>query len=136
MVKIQRRKARNQARVQAFSRWSYGTINIRSGKEKNEGGDIYTAVKEAKRAGLTFCCLQEVRWRNVGTKMIELDTGEQYQFHWFGIKRKHEAGVGILIRVDPNVEISTPDFNSPRVMAINAKVHGFNLRIVNGYVVY
>ena len=29
--------------------------------------------------------------------------------------------------------IPSPDYNEPRVMAMNIKVHGFNLRIVNGY---
>lgn len=116
-----------------FKTWSFGTVNIRSGKEKEEGAKIYGITKEINRAGLTFCCLQEVRYRNSGNKLIELDTGEKYEFHWSGPKRRREAGVGIIVRVDPGIEISSPDINDPRVMAINIKVHGFNIRLVNGY---
>ena len=65
--------------------------------------------------------------------MIELNTGEKFEFHWSGYKRKREAGVGILIRSDKNIQIENPDYNDPRVMGINLKVHGFNLRVVNVY---
>ena len=66
-------------------------------------------------------------------KLIELDNGDRYEFHWSGYKRKREAGVGILIKVDNYIEIDNPDFTEPRVMGINLKVHGFNLRVVNIY---
>ena len=32
-------------------KWHFGTINIRSGKEKDEGAKIYTIAKELSRAG-------------------------------------------------------------------------------------
>ena len=32
-----------------FQSWSFGTINIRSGKEKDEGGKIYLVSKEVAR---------------------------------------------------------------------------------------
>ena len=127
------KRGRKRKLNQTYKKWSFGTINIRSGKEKDEGAKIYAVVKEAARAGLTFCCLQEVRWRNQGSKLIQLDTGEEYEFHWCGQKGKREAGVGIIVRVHPDVEIQTPDYYEPRVMAMNIRVHGFNLRIVNGY---
>ena len=41
--------------------------------------------------------------------------------------------MGILVRVNRFIEISSPDVNDPRIMAINLKIHGFNVRIVNGY---
>ena len=63
--------------------WSFGTINIRSGKEK-EVAKIYAVVKEVNRAGLIFCSLQEVKNRNTGSKLIVPDTGETYEFHWCG----------------------------------------------------
>ena len=80
-----------------------------------------------------FCCLQEVRWRDIDSKVIQLDTGEAYEFHWSGYKKKREAGVAILIRVHPNIEINTSDVNEPRVIAINIKIYGFKLTVVNGY---
>ena len=65
--------------------------------------------------------------------MVCLDTGEKFEFHWAGYQKKREAGVGILIRVDSNIEISSPNLNDPRVMGIDIKINGFNLRIVNVY---
>ena len=38
-----------------------------------------------------------------------------------------------MIKVHRDIEINTPDVLDPRVMAINLKVHGFNIRVVNGY---
>ena len=108
-------------------------INIRSGKEKEEGAKIYRVAKEANRAGLLFCCLQEVRYRNSGSKLIKLDTSESFEFHWCGQKRRREAGVGILVRVNRFIAIGSPDVTDPRIMAINLKIHGSNVRIVNGY---
>ena len=102
--------------MQSFQTWSFGTINIRSGKEKEEGAKIYTVAKEANRAGLLFCCLQEVRYRNSGSKLIKLDTGESFEFHWCGQKRRREAGVGILVKVNRFIEISSPDVNDPRII--------------------
>ena len=108
-------------------------MNIRTGGEKDEGAKMYAVAKEVARFNLLFCCLQEVRWRDTNSKLIQLDTGEEFEFHWSGYKKKREAGVGILIRVHPDIEISTPDINEPRVMAVNVKIYGFNIRIVNGY---
>ena len=61
----------------AFKTWKFGTINIRSGKERDEGAKIYSICKEIAKAGLSICCLQEVKYRNIGSKLIRLDTGEE-----------------------------------------------------------
>ena len=116
-----------------FKTWSFGTINIRSGKEKEEEAKIYAVVKEVNRAGLLFCCLQEVKYRNTGSKLIVLDTGESYQFLWCGKKRRREAGVGISIRIHHGIVINSPDVNDPNIMAVNLRIHDFNFRIINGY---
>lgn len=110
---------------QAFKVWSFGTINIRSGKEKDKGAKIYLTAKEVAKASLSFCCLQEVKYRNTGKKFIE--------FHWCGMKRRREAGVGLLIRVDPNIVINDIDISDPRIISINLKIYGFNTRVVNVY---
>ena len=81
-----------------FYTWKFGSINIRSGKEKSEGSKMYIIAKQVAQANLSFCCLQEVRHRNTGRKIISLDTGEEYLFIWCGQKRRRDAGVGILIR--------------------------------------
>jgi hypothetical protein len=64
----------------SFLSWSFGTINIRSGKETGEGSKLYMVAKEAARANLLICCLQEVKYRNDGKKLITLDSGEKYIF--------------------------------------------------------
>ena len=117
----------------SYRSWRFGTVNIRSGKEKDEGSKIYTIAKQVAQLGLTFCCLQEVKYRNKGNKVVELDTGEKFEYHWYGMKKRRTAGVGILIKCDRNVEIDGPDSEDPRLMCFNLKVYGFNIRLVNVY---
>ena len=127
------KKSKKIFRNENFKSWNFATINIRSGTEKDEGAKMYAISKELVKYDIAFCCLQEVRWRDVGSKIIRLDTGEAFEFHWSGYKKKRQAGVGILIRIHNDINISSPDFTDPRVMAMDIKVHGFNIRIVNGY---
>jgi len=56
-----------------------------------------------------------------------------FEFHWAGYKKKRQARVGILIRVHPHIEITFPNLHDPRVMGIDLKIQGFNIRVVNGY---
>ena len=79
-----------------FKTWRFGTINIRSGKEKDEGAKIYSICKLLAKTKLNICFLQEVKYRNCGSKLITIDTGEKYEFHWCGMKKRREAGVGSL----------------------------------------
>lgn len=127
------KKSKKIFRATNFKTWNFATLNIRSGTEKDEGAKIYSIAKEVAKSQLAFCCLQEVRWRDVGSKIIRLNTGEEFEFHWAGHQRKRQAGVGILIRIHKDIDISSPDFTNPRVMAIDLKLHGFNVRIVNCY---
>ena len=94
-----------------YKLWSFGTLNIRTIKENDGGAKIYSVAKEMSKTDMQFLLLQEVRWRGTGNKLIELDTGEKFEFHWSGYKRKPEAGVGILIRSDKNIQIENPDYN-------------------------
>ena len=75
----------------SFKTWEFGTVNIRSGKEKDEGAKIYAIAKQAAKLKLSICCLQEVKYRNTGNKLIELDSGEKYEFHWCGMKKKKRS---------------------------------------------
>ena len=93
----------------SFKTWEFGTVNIRSGKEKDEGAKIYAIAKQAAKLKLSICCLQEVKYRNTGNKLIELDSGEKYEFHWCGMEKRREAGVGVLIKCDKDILISDPD---------------------------
>ena len=126
-------KTENHSTSKNFLDWAFGTVNIRSGKEKDEGAKIYSIAKTINNAKLSFCCIQEVKYRNSGHKIIKLDTGEQYEFHWCCTKKRREAGVGILIKIDKQVEIQNTDYEDPRIMSINLKIYGFCLRVVNAY---
>ena len=117
----------------SFHNWKFGTLNVRSGKEKLEGARIYEITKEVSRAKLSFCVLQEVRHRNSGKKIIELNNGERYVFLWCGKKKRRDAGVGILIKMERGLAFSEPDFTDPRVMTLNMNIHGFKIRLVIGY---
>lgn len=77
--------------------------------------------------------LQEVRHRNTGKKIIELNNGERYVFLWCGKKKRRDAGVGILIKRERGLAFSEPDFTDPRVMSLNMNIHGFKIRLVIGY---
>ena len=123
----------NACTCKMFKKWKFGTINIRSGKEKDEGAKIYSVTKEVAKAGLALCCLQEVKYRNSGSRLIELDSGEKYEFHWCGMKKRRTAGVGFLIKVDKDITIADPDVNDPRVIAANLTLYGFKVRIINAY---
>ena len=116
-----------------FKKWKLGSINIRSGKEKSEGAKMYCIAKEVARAGLSICLIQEVRYRNNDQRKIRLNTGEEYEFIWSGPKRRREAGVGFLIKVENGISYSKPDVQDPRLIAMNIIIHGFKLRIVNVY---
>ena len=101
--------------------------------EKSEGAKMYLVTKEIARAGLTFCCLQEVRYRNSGRKIICLDSGEKFEFLWCGKKKRRDAGVGLIIKVDKEIIVNEPEISDPRLMAINLKIYGFNIRLINAY---
>ena len=52
---------------------------------------MYAVAKEVDRAGISICCLQEIRYRNNG---IGVSSGAEYDFIWSGPKRRRDAGVG------------------------------------------
>ena len=116
-----------------FFDWSFGSINIRTGKEKSEGARIYMITKEIARKKLLFCSLQEVRYRNNGHKVISLDSGESYVFLWSGRKKRRDAGVGLIIKLCNDIAFDDPDIEDPRVMAINLTINGLKIRLVNAY---
>ena len=113
--------------------WNFGTINIRTGNENDEGYKLYSITKEVAKARLQFCCLQEVRYRNHGKKEITLNTGETFVFYWYGQKIRRNAGVGVLIKKCKDIQFDEPDICDPRIMALNIKVKGFSIRLVNVY---
>ena len=109
-----------------FQSWKLGTINIRSGKQKDQRAKVYSTAKEIDRLKLELCCLQ--KWntktaaRNWYNWIVEKDTNSTGA----GIKKKRTAGVGCLIKVDPGIIIKDPDVLTPRIIATNIVMHGFN----------
>ena len=120
-------------KYELFKRWKCGTINIRSGKEKDEGAKIYSIAKQISKMDLSFCCIQEMKYRNTGKKLIELDNGKKYHFLWCGTKKKRQHGVGILYLDDNEIEFDDPDVQDSRLMAFNVKIFGFKIRLLNVY---
>ena len=94
---------------------------------------MYTVAKEIDKLDISFCCIQEVRHRNTGRKVISLPNGHKYAFLWCGNRKRRDAGVGFLIKVDPKIKFDEVEINNPRVIAINVNIYGFKLRVVNGY---
>ena len=78
-------------RKNSFHMWDFGTLNIRSGKEKLEGARMYMIAKETARAILSFCCLQEVRHRNTGKKLIQLDSDTNSLFSTGAVRKRDET---------------------------------------------
>ena len=83
------------------------------------------------KLNLTFCCLQEVKYRGIGSKLIVLDSGEEYQYYWCGMKKKREAGVGLLIKCTKDISIDGPTYQDPRIMCFNLKLYGFSIRLAH-----
>ena len=55
-------------------------------------------AKQVAEANLLICSIQDVRYRNNGKKVINLDSGESFVFYWSRPKKRCDAGVGILIK--------------------------------------
>ena len=66
---------KNLPKKTAFKTWSFGIINIRSTKEKDEDGKTYLITKELANTGLRLYCLQEVKYRN------SVASSENYEFY-------------------------------------------------------
>ena len=69
---------------------------------KDDRAKIYSTVYYLR----SFFLLQEVCLIDTGSKLLHLDAGDKYEFYWCGYKKKGEAGAGILIKVDKNIEIN------------------------------
>ena len=94
---------------------------------------MYAVAKEVDRAGISICCLQEVRYRNNGKRRIGVSSGAEYNLIWSGPKRRRDAGVGFLVKVDNHITVSAPDTQDPRIISMNITIHGFRTGLVNVY---
>lgn len=98
---------------------------------------MYSVVREIDRAGLSICCVQELRYHATGSELITTDTGVEYELHWSGYERKSEAGVGIVIRRDPGIKVVDVHFPPPgvkaRMIAASLDVRGFSVKVISCY---
>ena len=53
---------------------------------------MYMIATEVARVNLSFCTLQEVRHRNTGDKIIELNSGKKIDF--FGVVKRNVGITG------------------------------------------
>ena len=74
-----------------------------------------------------------MRYRGTGRNIIELDSGQKYEFLWCGQNKRRDKGVGFLIKQDKQISYSDPDFQNPRIMSMNVNVYGFKVRAVCVY---
>lgn len=65
--------------------------------------------------------------------MITFDSGEKYEFHWCGMKKRKEAGAEFLMPVDSNIAVNETNVSDPYIIATNPKIHEFNNRLMNVY---
>ena len=110
-----------------------GSINIQTGKEKEGGAKIYMVCREISEQNMHICGLQEVRYRNSGRKIINLDNGDKYTFIWSGPKKRRLGGVGVLIKNCKEINFDDPDISETRMIAMNININGFKLRFINSY---
>jgi exonuclease III len=115
-----------------FHQWRIGTINFRTGKDDEK---IERTVHEIHKAGLSICGLQEVRRLNKGSALISnnIDDGTEYKIYWSGHSLKRIHGVGIVIKVDKNIELVQIVNVSARIIAADVIDHGCSLRVINCY---
>ena len=55
-------------------------------------GEVY---EELRRRMIDVCCLQEVRWRGQGTRMLVMK-GRRYNL-WLSGERNEVGGVGVMV---------------------------------------
>lgn len=47
--------------------------------------------------------------------------------------KQYSEVVGFLIQVDPNIIVNETNVSEPEKNAINLKIHGFNIGLLNAY---
>ena len=81
-----------------------GSINVRTATCDAKCEEVI--AREADRANLTICGLQETRRLKKGEVILNIPGKKsQYIFHWSGFERKREYGVGLLIRKSPFIQV-------------------------------
>lgn len=117
----------------SFCKWKVGTVNIRTGKDDQK---LEQVVHEIDKAGLTICGLQEVRRLKTGSALIPVEVDNnttKYEVYWSGNLLKRQHGVGVVVKVDPNIEITQVNPVNSRIIVLDTRVYGCSLRIICCY---
>ena len=72
--------------------------------------------EELLKKEIGICCIQEVRWRGMGSKLLG-SLGRRFKLWWFGNKNKID-GVGLLVREDLCINVMGINRISDRVMVV------------------
>ena len=112
-----------------FHQWKIGTVNIRTG---SDDWRLEEAVRQIDRSGLTVCALQEVRRLEQGNTIIDAGNAK-YEIHWCGLKRIRQQGVGLVIRIDPNVIIREVNYIGSRLISAYIEIYGCKTKIISIY---
>lgn len=110
--------------------WKIRTISIRTGKDDDK---LERVVNEIDKAGISICGLQEVRRLNKRSALIKSDSGNKYEIHWSGNSNKRIHGVGIVIKVDPFIEIIEMVPIDARIITADVIVRNCSVKIINCY---
>eukprot|EP00111_Clytia_hemisphaerica_P017270 TCONS_00051124-protein len=114
----------------SYYNWNIGTINIRTGKDDEK---LERVVNEISKANLSICGLQEVCRLNNDSAVIKSDSGSKYEVYWSGYVSKRTHGVGIVIKIDPSIEIIEITPINARIITADVIVRGCSLKIINCY---
>ena len=87
--------------------FSFGTFNI---------GSLNGKSMELLMRKVVICCIQEVRWRDMGSKFLG-SLGRRFKLWWSG-NEDRIGGVGILVREDLCMNVVEIHKISDRVMVV------------------
>ena len=91
-------------------------------------------AREADRANLTICSLQETRRLKKGEVILNIPGKKsQYIFHWSGFEKKREYGVGLLIRKSPFIQVENVNSHGPRHISASIVIKGCKVFVISAY---
>ena len=109
-----------------------GSINVRTATCDAKCEEVI--AREADRANLTICGLQETRRLKKGEVILNIPGKKsQYIFHWSGFERKREYGVGLLIRKSPFIQAENVNYHGPRHISASIVIKGCKVFVISAY---
>ncbi|XP_066911780.1 uncharacterized protein [Clytia hemisphaerica] len=119
--------------MQNTYQWKLGTINVRTGREDQK---LERIIREIDKADINICALQEVRRFSQGSASIPIKTNDftnKYEVYWSGYTQKRMHGAGIVVKVNPNIEVSDIIYVNSRIIVAEITLYGCHLKIICCY---